>query len=342
MNKYLFVSHFSGCGGSTQGAIASGFTPLLGIEFDPNVASIYRKNFGDKVLIKDVSQVKSSDLSMIPLECDRIKSNQILVWQTSPPCQEYSQANNNKDVTSERANVLISTMWQYELYRPEYVVLENVKGYAKSAPYLAFESYLMNLGYSAWKQFVNSADYGVPQTRERFIAIFAKKGYKSPQLFPTHSKKQDLLFNQWNGWGEAINDLIDNLDDSGLSERQREFLSTIPDKSLLRSPLLIERVGFYQHPKTRSHLSPCWTLRACLANDGKSENWEGNGRTDIINIVLPSGKVKKLNTRAIARLQSFPDSFQWSDSFKLNVHGIGNSVPPLLMQRICEAIKRCN
>ncbi|ARV58084.1 hypothetical protein BZZ01_05040 [Nostocales cyanobacterium HT-58-2] len=97
--------------------------------------------------------------------------------------------------------------------------------------------------------------------------------------------------------------------------------------------LLIERVGAFNIPKTRSPQEPCWTLR-CLGDDGKKGN-----RNKIIDAVM-EGDVHSLNTRALARLQSFPDSYQWSGKSALDTKVIGNSVPPLMAQRIIEALKK--
>ena len=330
--KYLWFSHFSGCGGSTIGALQSNFTPQLAIENDELIADLYQKNINSNILIKDICSIQISDIApIVPSPNERARNNQILVMQTSPPCQEFSQANMKRDTSSHRADILKDTIWQYALLHPEYVILENVKAYKDSKALKEFESFLLSMGYAIYKKILNSADFGVPQTRERLILIAAKNGYPMLQIIPTHAKSpsnQLSLFEQpkqqWVGWYEAINDLIPELGIVAASKAERE--RNIPDGAL------IERVGWFDAPKFRYPPDPCWTLRASLADDGKT------GRSKVIDIYHKE-VVRTLNIQALARLQSFPDWYQWGESFKINMRGIGNSVPPLLMKHICDAVK---
>ncbi|MEH1786873.1 MAG: DNA (cytosine-5-)-methyltransferase [Nostoc sp.] len=366
MTKFLFSSDFSGGGGSSLGAIAAGFKVLLGVEWDKEIASLYRRNIGE-VIVGDVGKVSLMQRKkFIPL---RRKPDEILVHQTSPPCQEYSNANQNKDLTSERATVLKETFAFYRMFQPEYVVLENVPAYQKADVYLEFKKFLWANGYAVcFDEVVNCAAYGLPQTRKRLIMIAVKDGYWAVKPSPTHTKQT------WIGWHEAIENLIPGLEDSWLTEKQKRSLAIVSEntKSVLvdsansrgdggyttkvdQEPafticaswgksnskpraVLVERVGYRGSPKARSEGSPAWTLKANIGNDGKGAN-----RVKMIDLVLEDGvetKVKTLNTRALARLQGFPDSYQFSGRTGLDVKVIGNSFPPTVMEIICNKIKQ--
>ncbi len=85
--------------------------------------------------------------------------------------------------------------------------------------------------------------------------------------------------------------------------------------------------------KIREEDSPIWTLKASLGSDGKGAN-----REKLIDVSI-NGVVKGLNVACLARLQTFPPSYEFSGKNALDVHVIGNSVPPLLIKVICEEIK---
>lgn len=322
-----YTSHFSGCGGSTIGAIAAGLKPIHAIEFDPRIAELYQANCGN-VLIEDITQV---DFKKLDIPTKKERNGEILVSQTSPPCQDFSRANTSANKGSSRANVLGATHEFYTIYEPEFIVLENVPAYAKAGVYQEFEVFLMNMGYRILKGKFNAADYGVPQTRERFLSIAVADGFDIPKIIPTHEKQKNgqIVFTKpWVGWHEAIADLIPILPDSELTPKQEETANG-------QSNLLIERIGYRDEPSIRKSLEPCWTIRATLGDDRK-----GGNRTKIIDAVLDNATIKSINTPALARLQSFPDSYKWTGKAAVDIKGIGNSVAPLLMQRICEAIKQ--
>ena len=323
-----YSTHFSGCGGSTIGAMSALLKPISAIEFDPRIAELYQTNCGD-VLIEDIAKVNFRNLN-IPTKKDR--NGDILVHQTSPPCQDFSVVNVATNKDSVRANILSATHEFYSLYEPEFIVLENVPGYSKSKVYLDFEAFLIDKGYRLGKGIYNAADYGVPQSRKRFLSIAVADGFDFPAIIPEYGKaingQINLFRKNWIGWHEAICDLIPHFTESQITPRQKDAVAPYGD-----SMVLVERIGYRDKPKVKTPLEPCWTIRAALGDDGHNGN-----RSKIIDIVC-GDTCKSLSTHALARIQSFPDSYKWSGKSAVDVRGIGNSIPPLLMQRICQAIK---
>ncbi|RUR74901.1 DNA cytosine methyltransferase [Chlorogloeopsis fritschii PCC 6912] len=328
MKKYALV-YFSGAGGTSLGAIAAGYK-TIGIEIDAAIASLYKTNCGE-VVVGDVTTIDPASLAPSPEE--RRREGSYLVWQISPPCQEFSRANNNQDKTSVRATILENITKHLKILLPDFVWLENVPEYCYSPAYINFCNSLRSLNYSLSHQIVNAADFGVPQSRKRLIMIAAKQGWGVPLLTPTHTQfPLPQLFGDnflpWVGWYEAIKDLILELPKSELTEKQKAAIADYPHQNLL-----VERIGYYEKPKVALSSLPCWTLRASLGDDGK-----GGDRTKVIDVVLSDGDVRSLNNRSLARLQSFPDWYQWSGKASVDIRGIGNSVPPLLSQKIFEVI----
>jgi DNA (cytosine-5)-methyltransferase 1 len=173
------------------------------------------------------------------------------------------------------------------------------------------------------------------------------------KIKPTHSKEN------WTGWYDTIKDLVPRLRKVNLTGKQLEAISlrsrekrvlvdsdnsskyktreedepifTIT-KGFSSPKIIIERVGARGRNKIRDENNPIWTLKASLGTDGK-----GASREKVIDIEIDGG-VKTLNVQCLARLQSFPDDYKFSNKVKLDVHIIGNSVPPLLINVICASI----
>lgn len=324
---FYFHAHFGGGGGASIGAKAAGCFLLPAIEFNQEVAEVYNKNVGN-VLVRDIAEVSSLELK--PYIPTKRKNGDILIMQTSPPCQDYSRSNRDADSESERAKILDKTWRHYLTFRPEYIVLENVPGYYSASPYTNFKKFLKKIGYSiSFDEVICCADYGVPQTRNRLIMIATKHGYPEVSLRPTHDGK-------WIGWYKAIEDLLPTLRSSELTGRQFDSIARLGyERNELLEPLLIERLGQRKESTIRAGYQPAWTITAGLGSDGKKAN-----RKSMIDTLLPDGRCLSLSTRAIARLQSFPDDYIFSGKSALDIKIIGNSVPPRLMQTICEQIKQ--
>ncbi|MDF5717376.1 MAG: DNA (cytosine-5-)-methyltransferase [Rhizonema sp. NSF051] len=316
MQQHFCLSYFAGIGGFSLGAKAVNYA-TLGVEWIPELSEIYDKNVGD-IVVADIAKLNPCSLD-IPTLSDRHRNNTKLVWQISPPCQEFSVANTKRDITSIRANILEACYSHVEVLQADVIILENVRGYRSAKVYKDFCDVLRILDYQVTDSIINAADFGVPQSRDRLIMLAVKNGESMPKLTPTLSQ------NNWIGWHEAVKDLLDTLHESQLTANQQKVAKTNS---------IVQRVGYYNgKPNVREASKPCWTIRAHLADDGK-----GNGRNKFIDCILENSEVRSLSVQALARLQSFPDDFQWTGVNSLDVRGIGNSVPPLLAQKICEAI----
>lgn len=179
----------SGGGGVEVGAMAAGLTPLWGVEIDPMIASVYQSNIGPHVLVQDAPQV---DYGLLPTPD---------VLHVSPECTRASQAKSGGQESDLDLSMAAAIVRALRFHTPRLFSLENV------IPYRSFQSYrlicqcLSDLGYIWHAEHVNSADFGVPQTRRRLILRASRDGLLRglPQA------------ERWIGWYEAIEDLIPTL-----------------------------------------------------------------------------------------------------------------------------------
>lgn len=302
---------FSGGGGVEIGAQAAGITPIWAIENNVEIADIYRMNICQHVICADAQAVNPYYLDYADI-----------IW-TSPPCQIYSQAFALKE--RARANrhdgeIGLRLIRYLEILRHQCFGIENVTGYRHSVAYQQILQTLWRLGYFVHQSVLNSADFGVPSTRRRLILIAIRGCLVSMLSFVP----------QWCGWYEAIEDLVDELPDSNFADWQQIAVSLARKKSkgkfavdgkALKSPT----AEGYRLPTVRFESAPWCTITA--SQDKQSV------RCDLRNV-----PVKKLTIRAMARLQSFPDSYALPDSKKVAMRIIGNAVPPVMAQRILEEI----
>ncbi len=144
--------------------------------------------------------------------------------QFSPPCTRISGAN-AKGSEAEIDLMLARKMCEFiRVARPRYFILENVTQYRRSMSWLQIWYTLLECGYDvdAWN--LNSADYGVPQSRWRMIVIARRDGRQPAKPWPTHLKNGDMFTSPWVSWFDAVRDLIPGLDRSEFANWQKEGL----------------------------------------------------------------------------------------------------------------------
>ncbi len=161
--KPTVVSLFSGCGGLDLGFINSGFEVIWANDFFSEAVETYKKNIGDHIVLGDITNIPSNN---IPDGFD--------VLLGGFPCQGFSIANKNRSMEDER-NFLYKEMLRIvKDKRPKFFLAENVKGLLSMHHGQVIQMIINDfaeLGYKVDYKLINSADYGVPQQRERVIIL---------------------------------------------------------------------------------------------------------------------------------------------------------------------------
>jgi DNA (cytosine-5)-methyltransferase 1 len=185
-NKLKVVSLFSGAGGMDLGFINAGFEIIWANDFFEDAVNSYRKNIGRHIVYGDITKISSCD---IPNGADVIIGGF--------PCQGFSVANIKRSMEDKR-NFLYKEMLRVIAdKKPKFFVAENVKGLLSIEGGRVFEmikSDFENLkdsdgniiGYKVDARILNSAEYGVPQARERVVIIGNRIGVENPYPKPTH------------------------------------------------------------------------------------------------------------------------------------------------------------
>lgn len=210
MNKTL-GTFYTGGGLFDIGAEMAGYTSIWGFEYDDKIASVARLN-GLPVVTFDLRKISKKVLK----KYDRPNH-----FHCSPPCPSYSNAKQGGVETPNDLLLADAACIALEYYVPDTFTLEEVPYYQSSESWQRILKTLLKLNYFVDSGNLNSADFGVPQTRNRFW-VRASKGLLMSLPSPT----------PWVGWYEAIEDLIPSLPDAEfapwqlarLPEEYKEFL----------------------------------------------------------------------------------------------------------------------
>jgi DNA (cytosine-5)-methyltransferase 1 len=316
--KYRIASLFSGCGGMDLGT-EGGFSFLnkkydklntetvYAMDFDKPICDIYNSNFQNKCLLQDITTLKSSD----------VPNHDILTGGF--PCQSFSViAQNPKRLgyKSEKGRLFFDMCRILKDKKPTAFVAENVKGLLSANKGEAFPLIIKEFedaGYYVMHKVINASYYGVPQKRERVFII----GFKSLSHFSKFSFPETV------------------------TEKKPVPISRIimpegeVDKKYYFSERAVNGMATTKHSKTMNKgrvqkiEEPCNTVGAHLAKVSL------NGTDPVL---LVDGKYRMFTPREVARIQSFPDSFQLTGSRATNYKALGNAVAPVVMWHITKKI----
>lgn len=297
------VSLFCGCGGLDLGFEKAGFDVVWANDIDKYAVKTYNANFEKKAICQDIYEI---DIDEIP-NCD------VLIGGF--PCQPFSMMGEEKGFADKRGVLFfrIEEIIQAMInrgHKPAVLVFENVrnlKNHDKGRTFAKIKDILeRNLNYHVYSKILNSADFGVPQTRNRtYIVCFDKAvNFVFPQEIALNITLQDLLEHD---------------------VEQKYYLS---DK-ILPSILSSGTGGYFSQWKIDLPVA-----RPLCATMAKMH------RANQDNYVTQNGKIRRLTPRECARLQGFPDSFVIPVSDSQAYKQFGNAVTVNVSNAIAIQIKR--
>ena len=297
------LSLFSGCGGLDKGFVDAGYDVVWANDFDKYAVQTYQANFGDHIVLGDINKIEITDLPAFDMLIGGF------------PCQPFSMMGEERGFEDARGTLFfrIAEILKYKIEqneKPRVVVLENVrslKTHNKGKTFKTILSILENdLGYKVFYDILNTADYGIPQTRNRtYIVCFANEAadFSFPEKMPLNSTLQDLLET--------------DVDD-------KYFLS---DKIL--PTILSDGTGGYK-AKSEIDLKIARPLCATMAK---------MHRACQDNYVTQNGRVRRLTPRDCARLQGFNDEFVIPVSDSQAYKQFGNAVTVNVSRAVAQAVR---
>ncbi|WP_147532300.1 DNA cytosine methyltransferase [Bacillus marasmi] len=338
MDSLKVVSLFSGGGGLDIGFKKNGFKTVFATDFwDVACKTLATNNVSKNVLCADVREI---DFNWI-----KLREHKIDVVIGGPPCPPYSQTRHyltHKKNGFEDENSGFAVPEYFRAVKeldPKVFVFENVDGFMFKTHQEALEfvkEESKELGYKISFRVVNSANYGVPQTRKRFICVGVKE--ELPDFdFPeeTHAEKQEGNKLPWVTCGDVMAE-FDNITEEEMNQRpgakHYDLLKDIPpgdnylfytEKRGHPDPVFKWKSRYWTFLLKLSPNRPSWTIQASFSNNQGPFHW----------------KNRFLRIEELKRLQTFPDDYHLEGDFKDQWRQLGNAVPPLLSSVIAKSIK---
>ena len=316
MEKLKVASLFCGCGGTDVGLLgnfdflgkhyaSNNMEIVYANDIDDNACRIFEENFGIKPDNRDIRQINSNELPDFDILTGGF------------PCQSFSIIAQNPKrlgVKDDRGKLFFEMCRILKDKQPKCFIAENVKGLLtanqKSAFPLIMEEF-KNSGYDVKHMVLNSANYGVPQKRERVIIVGFRKDLHIDFTFPDQVITDEDLF-------EPLKKVIDNTVDEKyyFSERAVEGMMKKREQMNKGRAQDIEK--------------PCYTVGAHLAKVSLNS-------TD--PVLMNGNRYRRFTPREVARIQSFPEKFELVGSESAQYRALGNAIPPVMIWYVANKVR---
>lgn len=312
------ISLFAGAGGLDIGFHQAGFHTTWANEYDKTIAPSYQNHF---------PSVTFNPLSISNVPSDEIPHATGIIG--GPPCQSWSEAGAKRGVNDPRGKLFFEYIRVLEHVQPKFFVAENVSGILHKRNEEAF-LYIINLfeiaGYDVSWAKLTASDYEVPQDRERVFVVGFRKDLNIKFKFPKPIKIKSTI-------KEAIFDLKDAPLNKNYSIPNHEITDTGYSSM------------FMSRNRVRAWNEQSYTILAMDRHTPlhpQAPKMIPTGEKDK-KMFVPGHEesYRRLSVRECARLQTFPDDYEFLYSHPRNGYKmVGNAVPVKLAYHLAKQIKK--
>lgn len=316
MAKLKVASLFCGCGGTDVGLLgnfdflgkhygSNNMEIVYANDIDDNACKIFEENFGLKPDNRDIRLVPSSELPDFDILTGGF------------PCQSFSIIAQNPKrlgVKDDRGRLFFEMCRILKDKQPKCFIAENVKGLLtanqKSAFPLILEEFT-NSGYDVKYMVLNSANFGVPQKRERVIMVGFRKDLNIDFSFPAQTIKDEKLY-------EPLKKVIENSVDEKYYFSEKAVAGMMKKREKMNKG------------RAQDIEKPCNTVGAHLAKVSLNS-------TD--PVLFNGNRYRRFTPREVARIQSFPEQFSLVGTEAAQYRALGNAIPPVMIWYVANKVK---
>jgi DNA (cytosine-5)-methyltransferase 1 len=361
MKKLTAMDLFCGAGGLSEGFRQAGFDILVGNDFDKTAGLTFSATHPDSRFFSGpIQDISASDF----LSATGLVKGELDCLIGGPPCQAFSVYNHQRGMHDLRSHLFREYLRIVDGLSPKWIVMENVRGILSvggGEAVHSIEAGLNELGYRVEMKILKAEEFGVPQERRRVVFIGTRTDLPIRFPLPTHGlDKAPFTTIQ-----QAISDLpvLENGGTIGPTRYSKKARSSYQSEMRLdasfvlnhSSPKLsainLERMKHIPQGGSWRNipidLLPEGMKRAKRSDHTKRYGrmtWDGLACTILTKCDVHWGayihpeQERAISVREAARLQSFPDWFEFKGSMTDQYVQIGNAVPPLLGKNIALAI----
>lgn len=338
-----FVSVFSGAGGLDFGLERAGWQCLYATDFDPHAVETLRVNAAAGRLCAngvvrhaDVREIDGAEI----LSSVGRRRGDVELLAGGPPCQSWSSAGHQLGFNDPRGRLFEDYLRVARDLDVRWLLFENVRGLitargADGQPGSALAAIRQALFAAGWQtrvELLNAADYGAPQRRVRVVLIGYRCGDQPPIPEASHCEHGTSGLLPWVSMEACLSRLgpIEPGEIIHPAGKLAQELASIPPGSGVKSPGKRETTrpgghwGYKQGAFVADTRRPARTVTANAQQD-----W----------IRDPLHGLRRLAPRECAALQTFPVDWAFAGKRLDHYRQIGNAVPPLLGERIGEALR---
>ena len=314
MRKPTVIELFAGTGGMALGLEKAGFETTLLVEYDKDCVATLRKNRPKwNVVHEDIQQVDFKGM-----KADLVTGGF--------PCQAFSHAGNKMGFEDTRGTLFYEFARAVKEIKPRMFLAENVEAILRNQDgktITTIMDVLSSFGYEVRYEILNALNYDVPQKRKRVIFVGTKKGIKFQ--YPKPNDRVVTL-------ADALEDVPDSIGEKYSNEKIKMMRHVPPGGSWVNMPVEVQKKymgkSFYSTGGRRgmgrriSWDEPCLTL-TCSPGQKMTERCHPE-------------EVRPFTVREYARIQTFPDSWEFVGSLSSQYRQIGNAVPVKLATAVAK------
>ncbi|MGR9148174.1 DNA cytosine methyltransferase [Rhizobium leguminosarum] len=305
----------AGAGGMALGLERAGFQPVALIEIDRQAAATLRKNRPNWPVVE--ADVRKVDFTQYQGKVDLLAGG--------VPCTPYSTIGERKGKSDDN-DLLPEAVRAVREVRPKAFIFENVDGllHAAHADHVAAAlRQFSKAGYETVIERINTRDYGVAQNRSRVLLVGLRRdlsgSFRMPPKFPKMA----------NNMGDAVADLMSANGWSGTGDwvrRMREMAVADNAGNLIRTGILADTIRGYKGSGHKGEKARWLRNGVAYAPIAKAAPTDEDAGTE--------GFVPCLTNRMRARLQGFPDGWEFVGGIPSVADQIGNAVAPVVAQAV--------
>lgn len=304
---YTSIELFAGAGGTALGFEHAGIQHILLNEIDRDCALTLKKNRPNWNIIHQ--DVKKLDYSGITTD----------IVQGRFPCQAFSYAGKKHGFEDTRGTLFFEFARCIKEVQPKIAIGENVRGllnHDKGRTLDTMLATLKELGYKAQYKVLRSQYLDVPQKRERLIIIAVRNDLNTPIIFPDEQN-----------YTISLREALDNCPPSShqvYSVKKKKIMDLIPEGGYWRNlPIELQK----------EYMGASFFMGGGKTGMARRLSWDEPSLTLTCNPAQKQTErchpteTRPLSIREYARIQTFPDSWEFVGSTASQYKQIGNAVP---------------